>query len=121
MATSGRSSSGSGSVSGSVSGSGSGSGSVAGSRSAGWGAPDEVVTLVDESRRTPAHGTFAEEPARVLETHLWLPRGAGAPSPLVVFAHGWVGHPRKFTRLFSAWREAGYAVAAPAFRARRTS
>ena len=51
----------------------------------------------------------------MLETHLWLPRGAGAPSPLVVFAHGWVGHPRKFTRLFSAWREAGYAVAAPAF------
>ena len=32
-----------------------------------------------------------------------------------MFAHGWVGHPRKFTRLFSAWRDAGYVVAAPAF------
>jgi predicted dienelactone hydrolase len=43
-----------------------------------------------------------------------LPEGE-ASAPLVVFAHGFYGHPRKFTRLFARWARAGYAVAAPAF------
>jgi dienelactone hydrolase len=32
-----------------------------------------------------------------------------------MFSHGIVGHPDKFTKLFSAWADAGFAVAAPAF------
>jgi dienelactone hydrolase len=34
---------------------------------------------------------------------------------LIVFGHGLSGHPRDFTRLFRAWADAGYLVAAPAF------
>ncbi len=60
-----------------------------------------VVPLVDRAR------------GRDLPTTLYLP--PGGPAPLVVFAHGWFGHPRKFTRLFRAWADAGIAVAAPAF------
>lgn len=52
--------------------------------------------------------------ARVLETDLWYPDGDG-PFPLVAFAHGNDGHPRKFSQLFTAWAEAGYAVVAPRF------
>ena len=51
---------------------------------------------------------------RALPTHLHVP-ASQPPWPLVVFAHGWKGHPRKFTRLFSRWTAAGHAVAAPTF------
>jgi dienelactone hydrolase len=51
---------------------------------------------------------------RALPTFLHLP-GGDEPWPLVVFAHGWMGHPRKFTRLFERWSAAGIAVAAPSF------
>jgi dienelactone hydrolase len=51
---------------------------------------------------------------RFLDTALYLPPG-DERVPLIVFAHGWYGHPRKFTRLFQAWCDAGFAVAAPAF------
>ena len=43
-----------------------------------------------------------------------MPDGRG-PFPLLVFAHGDSGHPRKVTRLLDAWARAGYVVAAPAF------
>jgi alpha-beta hydrolase superfamily lysophospholipase len=74
----------------------------------------ERLQLVDPTRATPPGGGVAASPVRTLETWLCLPDG-GAPAPLIVFAHGFRGHPRKFTRLLSHWREAGYAVAAPAF------
>ena len=32
-----------------------------------------------------------------------------------MFSHGLDGHPEKFTKLFTAWADAGFAVAAPAF------
>jgi dienelactone hydrolase len=32
-----------------------------------------------------------------------------------LFSHGLDGHPEKFTKLFTAWADAGFAVAAPAF------
>jgi dienelactone hydrolase len=51
---------------------------------------------------------------RPLPTTLHVP-AVEPPWPLVVFAHGWMGHPRKFTRLFGHWVDAGYAVAAPTF------
>ena len=37
------------------------------------------------------------------------------PAPLVVLAHGFDGHPRKFTDLATFWADAGYVVAVPRF------
>lgn len=58
----------------------------------------EVVALHDAER------------GRTLEVHVYPGDG-----PLVVFAHGWVGHPDRFTRLLSHWHAAGLSVAAPVF------
>jgi predicted dienelactone hydrolase len=57
-----------------------------------------------------------EDPARgrALPTDIYVP-ASGRDAPLVVFCHGFLGHPRKFTRLFSQWADAGYLVAAPTF------
>jgi dienelactone hydrolase len=51
---------------------------------------------------------------RSLPTTVYTP-AAGTSAPLIVFCHGMWGHPRKFTRLFARWADAGYVVAAPAF------
>ena len=71
-----------------------------------------TVTFVDESRPTVSAAETVT--ARTLETTLLLPVADG-PVPLIVFSHGYGGHPSKFDRLLSTWAEAGYAVAAPAF------
>lgn len=73
-----------------------------------------TLTLVDESRPTPATAETPELPERTLETWLYLP-AADQPAPLIIFSHGMAGHPTKFERMHTAWRDAGYAVAAPAF------
>ena len=73
-----------------------------------------VVTLTDPSRPTPSTAEADERPERELSTHLYEPAGDG-PFPLIVFAHGLNGHPRKFTQLHTAWAEEGYVVAAPTF------
>lgn len=76
----------------------------------------ERVTLevVDPSRSTPAGAGLPASEERQLITDVYLPAGQG-PFPLVVFAHGFDGHPDKFTELLGQWADAGYAVAAPAF------
>ncbi|HWG57259.1 MAG TPA: alpha/beta fold hydrolase [Gaiellaceae bacterium] len=51
---------------------------------------------------------------RPLPTTLLLP-AHGRHAPLILFAHGFWGAPRKFRRLFERWARAGYAVAAPSF------
>ena len=61
-----------------------------------------VLPLRDETR------------GRALQTTVYVPP-SGPISPLIVFGHGMWGHPRKFTRLFARWVDAGYVVAAPAF------
>ena len=61
-----------------------------------------VVPFHDEARGRP------------LPTTLYVPE-SGTRAPLIVFGHGFWGHPRKFTRLFARWVAAGYVVAAPAF------
>ena len=72
-----------------------------------------IETFVDTSRRTePATGPALD--SRTLETTIYRPNGDG-PFPLVAFAHGFNGHPEKFTKLFSAWADAGLVVVAPAF------
>jgi alpha-beta hydrolase superfamily lysophospholipase len=52
---------------------------------------------------------------RALETVVRLPDTAAGPAPLIVFGHGFYGHPRKFGKLLGAWADAGFVVAAPAF------
>jgi dienelactone hydrolase len=80
----------------------------------------EVVThtenLVDTSRPTEAlEGTgVAAGDERTLATTFTFPDAPG-PFPLIAFAHGNAGHPRKFTQLFEAWAAAGFVVVAPAF------
>lgn len=71
--------------------------------------PFEVTRVERTYTRTAADGS-----ARELLTEVWVPGGAG-PFPLVAFAHGNDGHPRKFHELFDAWTAAGYAVVAPRF------
>ena len=61
-----------------------------------------VLPLHDEARGRP------------LPTTVHVPEG-GAGAPLIVFGHGFWGHPRKFGRLFARWVDAGFLVAAPAF------
>jgi len=80
------------------------------------------VTLVDTTRSTPAIGAFAGAAERALPTTVYLPaqpagRGPADPAaaPLVVLAHGFDGHPRKFTDLATFWAAAGYVVAVPRF------
>jgi dienelactone hydrolase len=61
-----------------------------------------VLPLHDDARGRP------------LPTTVYVPQSATS-APLIVFAHGMYGHPRKFTRLFARWVDAGCVVAAPAF------
>ena len=71
-------------------------------------------TFVDRSRPTEPGSETPGAPERTLATTIYLPAGT-EPRPLIVFSHGLVGHPDKFTSLLSAWARAGYVVAAPAF------
>ena len=79
----------------------------------GPGRPFRVSTVaenfVDTSRSA---GGLAERP---LVTTISYPRSSDGPFPLIVFAHGFMDHPRDFSGLATAWAEAGYVVAAPAF------
>ncbi len=70
--------------------------------------------FVDHSRPTATPGNAAYSPSRSLPTDLYIPT-ARTPRPLIMFAHGYHGAPRKFTQLFTAWARAGYFVAAPRF------
>jgi dienelactone hydrolase len=71
-------------------------------------------TFIDRSRPTEAGALTPAAPERTLATTVYLPAGS-EPRPLIVFSHGVIGHPDKFSQLLSAWARAGYVVAAPAF------
>jgi dienelactone hydrolase len=71
-------------------------------------------TFVDESRPTEDPNDLRSAPTRTLVTDIYVP-DVDQPAPLIVHAHGISGHPNKFTELLTAWAEAGYVVAAPAF------
>jgi dienelactone hydrolase len=72
------------------------------------------LELVDGGRATPAIGAHPADSRRVLPTTVYLPPGDEA-APLILLAHGYNGHPRKFTDLARYWAAAGYAVAVPRF------
>ncbi len=48
----------------------------------------ETFTFVDESRETPAYGSYPGAPERTIPTQVWYPADRDGPYPLVVFAHG---------------------------------
>jgi dienelactone hydrolase len=87
------------------------SGARAGASEPGFTAWEQ--TFVDTSRTT-RHPSGVTEPQRTLVTAIYRPSRKGR-FPLIVFSHGFAGHPDKFTELFAAWAAAGYVVAAPAF------
>jgi fermentation-respiration switch protein FrsA (DUF1100 family) len=74
---------------------------------------DQTVVLVDSSRTTPARGSVAAKPGRVLRTIVRRPVGPRGPLPLVVFAHGYNVEPETYEPLLDAWASAGYLVVAP--------
>lgn len=82
----------------------------------GYDVRTRTETLVDDSRPTPDLPETGVPPSadRTLATTFTYP-DADRPFPLIVFAHGHNGHPRKFSELFEAWAAAGFVVAAPAF------
>jgi pimeloyl-ACP methyl ester carboxylesterase len=75
----------------------------------------ETLRLFDPSRPTPARGDVPATPGRLLVTDLFVPSGAPAPRPLVVFAHGWNSDPGVYRSLLERWAQAGFLVAAPVF------
>jgi hypothetical protein len=74
---------------------------------------DQTVALVDPSRTTPARGSVAATPGRVLRTVVRRPVGVSGPLPLVVFAPGYDAEPETYEPLLDAWAAAGFLVAAP--------
>jgi fermentation-respiration switch protein FrsA (DUF1100 family) len=84
------------------------------------------LTFVDESRPTPAFGSFPGAPNRTVVTDFWYPaegdptaapvadgQAADGPFPLIVFNHGQQGEPQQYALSFQTWARAGYVVAAP--------
>jgi dienelactone hydrolase len=76
-----------------------------------------TLTLVDESRPTPANGDYAGAPNRTLETVVSFPKRTPKkrPIPLVVFATGIGGTATNYADMYDHWVRAGYMVAAPTF------
>ena len=76
-----------------------------------------TLTLVDDSRPTPANGDFAGAPDRTIETVVSLPKGTNRkqPLPLVLFATGIGGTATNYTDMYDHWVRAGYIVASPTF------
>lgn len=81
-------------------------------------------TFVDDTRSTPAHGTFAGAPTRTLVTSMWYPATAagadtpvasGGPFPVVLYSHGFMSTRKENPRLAAHLASHGYIVIAPAF------
>ncbi|MBC7172727.1 MAG: hypothetical protein H5U40_09885 [Polyangiaceae bacterium] len=82
------------------------------------------VTLVDESRTTPASGDAPELPSRTLEVAIWYPASArgtgtslasGGAFPLVVYSHGLSSFNSEGSKLAGHLASRGYVVMAPGF------
>jgi fermentation-respiration switch protein FrsA (DUF1100 family) len=78
-----------------------------------YGVETQSLTLVDDSRPTPAYGGQPEQPQRTVVTDVWLPAGGDGSFPLIVFNHGQQGEPAQYAPSFERWASAGYVVAAP--------
>ena len=84
-----------------------------------------TLTLVDESRPIDANGSYPGADSRTLVTEVWYPaegspapleiRDAplaqtGAPYPLIVFSHGYIGNRRQSTSYTAHLASHGYVV-----------
>jgi len=83
---------------------------------------EELRTIVDSSRATPANGDFPGRDARVLETRLWYadtalrrPACRGSRCALILLAHGFGGNTARFDAIGQRLAAAGYIVAAVSF------
>ena len=79
-----------------------------------------VETFVDESRPTPANGSFEGAPSRTIETKVYVPVApdgvdVGAGFPLIVFSHGIDDSYERYDAVLREWAASGYVVAAPNF------
>ncbi len=93
------------------------------------GVGSRVVTLVDASRPTAAHGGRPELPERTLPTLVLYPAEVGGrarpavpeatslpgPWPTIVFSHGSAGDGDNYIDKLATWVSAGYVVLAPSF------
>jgi predicted dienelactone hydrolase len=79
-----------------------------------------VETFVDDTRVTPANGSFEGAPSRTIETKIYrpvVPEGAevGDGFPLIVFSHGIDDDYERYEAVLREWAASGYVVAAPNF------
>jgi predicted esterase len=89
-----------------------------------------TMTFIDESRSTPAHGSFPETSTRTLATTIVYPaKGTvgdavtadaplfvrAAPFPLILLSHGFNGSIEYLLPLAEVWASRGYVVALPRF------
>jgi dienelactone hydrolase len=78
---------------------------------------EQVITVVDTSRPTPANGTYAGAPSRTLKVNVWYPTVGGtvAPGtfPLILHSHGFLDSRDGEAYLGEHLASRGYIVAAP--------
>ncbi len=82
----------------------------------------ELRSLIDVTRSTPANGDFAGSTERRLETRLWYANRAlrrpacnGSRCALILLAHGFGGRTERFDAIGERLAAAGYVVAAVSF------
>jgi predicted dienelactone hydrolase len=91
-----------------------------------YGVAQRNVTYIDKTRPIKAWGSFQGTPDRRLDLIVWYPTKQGAgknaetsarggPWPLVLYAHGTMGHADNATHIVRELVRHGYVVAAPNF------
>jgi predicted dienelactone hydrolase len=92
-----------------------------------YGVAQRTVTYVDKTRPIKASGDFGGTTDRRLDLIVWYPVPAGAPAnasatpppgvkwPLILYAHGTMGHSDNATHIVRDLVQRGYVVAAPNF------
>ena len=92
-----------------------------------FGVAQRAVTFVDKTRPIKASGQFPGSPDRRLDLVVWYPTKAApssedkghpalrGPWPLVLYAHGTMGHADNATHIVRELVRHGYVVAAPNF------
>jgi dienelactone hydrolase len=76
---------------------------------------EETIELIDSDRRVVHPNGRVLRNVRPLTCHVFTPRAAAGATPVVVFCHGFTGHPRKFRSLLRTWAASGLVVIAPVF------
>lgn len=81
-------------------------------------------TFVDDTRATPANGTYAGDAVRTLVTGVWYPAASagagsvaasGGPFPIVMYSHGFTTNQNENVALFELLASNGYVVVSTRF------